>query len=86
MKTEIRVTITTQTKETEFGYLDAETESFVPIKAGASEEELAEFAEWLKASPRLIEAIAMTLEDFKTNVSSDLSDIWERLDRIEKKP
>lgn len=85
MKTEIYVTMTTQTQETIFGYWDTETEDFVPIEAEASEEELAEFAEWLKTSPRLLEAIVMTIDNFKTNVSGDLLDIWERLDRLEKK-
>lgn len=80
MKTEVKVRIITNADRIALGYWDADKEEWLEPK---STDEIAKAAEELNCSPALVEALMLSVETVADAISSDLRDIWKRLDAIE---
>ena len=80
MKTKTRVAADIDSLE--FGYWDPETEDFIPVDV-TNVDQLKQAAAALECSERLIDTIGTLTASISELISSDLKDIWERLDRIE---
>lgn len=74
--------VSTNTDSLIFGYWEDETETFVPL---TDEEDVKEFLGRNDWKEKLIDAIEMTVQSISEEVSRDLTEIWERQEKIEKR-
>jgi hypothetical protein len=81
MKT--RTTVETELQQVQFGYWDTDRERFVSINHEDAES-VKKAVGALSCHPLLIDAIGSLVAEIKEAVSSDLADIWQRLDTITK--
>jgi hypothetical protein len=81
MKT--RTTVETKLQQVQFGYWDMDGERFVSINH-ENAESVEKAVRALSCHPLLIDAIGSLVQEIKGAVSSDLADIWQRLDTITK--
>ncbi len=69
-----------KTDELDFGYWDDESETFVGL-----ETDPAAVQKRFKLSDEAMSSLTMFVTDTRELISSDLEEIWKRLDYIEKK-
>jgi len=84
MKTVITKRIEMATQEIRFGYWDMARHKFIPLY-DLNEDESAEAATKLGVSELLLDSLTVFSDTIAELVGRDLANIWERLDRIEKK-
>jgi hypothetical protein len=71
--------IVTETDSIVFGWLDGE--EFIEMNDG-TREELLKRKDFRR---KLLEALEFIVWDLRTHISTDLKDIWKRLDSLEKR-
>ncbi len=75
--------IQTEISGLRFGFWDEKAEEFIPLKSGnASSHKTA--AQHLGCSKEMIEALDILVDSLRDTLTQDLSDIWKRLDDIDK--
>jgi len=79
MKTVVR--IHSETGRLNFGYWDEKREEFIPVN---TDEECVAAAEKLDCSAALVQTLVTVVDSIQEAVRQDLTDIWHRLDGIEK--
>jgi hypothetical protein len=82
MKTVVSKHIITKTENIQFGYWDEDADEFVAIEKTG---QYAKALERLGCSEALLDAVISLTASIREIVSSDLADIWERLDSLESK-
>ena len=80
MKTNVvkSVNVETNLEKISLDYFDED--NIFTIESGDEEK----YAELFKCSPKLVETLLILVEEIKDKLGTDLRDIWDRLDRIEK--
>ena len=74
------VNVETNLEKIGLDYFDDKLENIFTIESGDEEK----YAELLKCSPKLVETLLILVEEIKDKLGTDLRDIWDRLDKIEK--
>ncbi len=74
-------TVETNTETSKFGYYDLEKEEFYPIE---TDDDIKKYAKKLKNEKFLMEFLMRLHDDLKECICADLTEIWQRLDRLEK--
>ena len=80
MRTTVITKIETKLDDLEFGYWDEEAQTFVGVERNHQEVQ-----DKFNLSDDAISSLTMFLADVKELIASDLADIWERLDEIDKR-